>query len=68
MLVLSRKAGEKIVIPDSGVTITILDIKRNRVLLGITAPAETAVYREEVWQRMQNEEAALAQSGWRIAE
>jgi carbon storage regulator len=66
MLVLSRKVGEKVVIPDCGLTITVLAVQGQRVRLGITAPAETAVYREEVWHRGRSpqgeETAALATS------
>ena len=51
MLVLSRKVGEKIVIPDCGVTLTVLGVRGNRVRLGIAAPADTVVHREEVWRR-----------------
>ena len=42
MLVLSRKSGEKIVLPECEVIITILRINRNQVRLGISAPAEMA--------------------------
>jgi carbon storage regulator len=51
MLVLSRKVGEKVVVPDYRVTITVLSVQGGRVRLGISAPAETAVHREEVWRR-----------------
>jgi carbon storage regulator len=50
MLVLSRKPGEQIVLPQCGVTITVCAIKGNTVRLGISAPPEIGVYREEVWQ------------------
>jgi carbon storage regulator len=48
MLVLSRKPGERIVIPHSGLTITVVSVRGKKVRLGITAPADVAVYREEV--------------------
>jgi carbon storage regulator len=51
MLVLSRKCGERIVLPDLSVTVTIVAIKGNRVRLGIAAPAETPVLREELVRR-----------------
>jgi len=51
MLVLSRKLGERILVPDCGLQITVVAVKGNAVRLGITAPAETAVYREEVWRQ-----------------
>ena len=48
MLVLSRRPNEKIVLPGLGITFTVLNVKANRVELGIDAPAEVAVHREEV--------------------
>lgn len=51
MLVLSRKVGEKILVPDREVVVTVVAIEGNRVRLGITAPADVDVYREEIfWQ------------------
>jgi carbon storage regulator len=62
MLVLSRKVGEKVVVPDCGLTITVLAVQGQRVRLGITAPAETAVHREEVWRRGQSPRTEQAAS------
>jgi carbon storage regulator len=56
MLVLSRKNGEAIVMPREGITIRVLEIRGERVRLGILAPAETLVHREEVWARIQTEQ------------
>jgi carbon storage regulator len=56
MLVLSRKVGEKVVVPECGLTLTVLSVQGQRVRLGIAAPAETVVHREEVWLRRQEEE------------
>ncbi len=47
MLVLSRKLGEKIVIGDS-IVLTVVKIDRNQIRLGIEAPANVAIYREEI--------------------
>ena len=47
MLVLSRKLNEKIVI-DGGITVTVVKIDRNQVRLGIEAPGDVSVYREEL--------------------
>jgi len=47
MLVLSRKLGEKIVIGDS-IIVTVVKIDRNQIRLGIEAPHEIPVYREEI--------------------
>ncbi len=48
MLVLSRKVGQRIVLPQCGITITVLGIQGNRVRVGIDAPASIDVFREEV--------------------
>jgi carbon storage regulator len=48
MLLLSRKLGERILVPDCKLAITVVEIKGNAVRLGISAPPEVAVYREEV--------------------
>ena len=47
MLVLSRKLGEKIVIGDN-IVVTVVKIDRNQIRLGIEAPLEVPVYREEI--------------------
>ncbi len=52
MLVLSRKVGESIVLPDCHVTITVLASHGNRIRLGVTAPHDIAVHRKEVWTRI----------------
>jgi carbon storage regulator len=48
MLVLSRRPGERIVIPHCGLTLTVVSVQGNRVRLGIAAPADVAVYWEEI--------------------
>lgn len=48
MLVLSRKRNEKILIADGLIEIIVVDIRGDRVRLGITAPADIPVHREEV--------------------
>ena len=50
MLVLARKLGERIVLPQCGLTITVSAIQGKTVRLAISAPAEIDVYREEVWR------------------
>jgi carbon storage regulator len=52
MLVLSRRIGERIVLPGCGVTVTVLESRGNQVRLGVTAPAGVAVDREEVRRRL----------------
>ncbi len=52
MLVLSRRIGERIVVPDVDVVFTVVSVQGGQVRLGVSAPAEVAVYREEVWRRI----------------
>jgi len=52
MLVLSRKIGERIVLPESGISVVVLRVSGKRVRLGIEAPSGAAVHREEVWERI----------------
>jgi carbon storage regulator len=47
VLVLSRKTGEKILVGD-GITISVVEVRGNRVRLGIEAPAHVAIFREEL--------------------
>lgn len=59
MLVLSRKVGEAIVVPQLGVVFTILETRGEKVKLGIAAPGDVEIFREEVWERIcRNREAA----------
>ena len=52
MLVLSRKKGESIVIGD--ITIVVIDIRGDKVRIGIEAPKETPVFRREVWDAIKS--------------
>lgn len=52
MLVLTRKPGERLVLPQLEVAVTVLAVEGQAVRLGITAPEAVGVYREEVWQRL----------------
>ena len=54
MLVLSRTAGKSIIINDN-VEVTVLGVQGNSVRLGIKAPREVSVHREEIYQRIQEE-------------
>lgn len=57
MLILTRRIGETLVIGED-VTVTVLAVKGGQVRLGVNAPKEVPVHREEIFQRLQPETAA----------
>ena len=59
MLILTRRVGETLMIGDS-VTVTVLGVKGNQVRIGITAPKDVAVHREEIFQRIHKDDAGGA--------
>ena len=58
MLLLTRRPGEKLIINDN-VTVTVLSIKGNQVRIGIEAPRDVKVHREEIYERIVKEREAM---------
>ena len=59
MLILTRRVGEVLMVGDD-ITITVLGVKGNQVRLGVDAPREVAVHREEIYQKVQSGDDAPA--------
>jgi len=62
MLILTRRVGETLMIGDE-VTVTVLGVKGNQVRIGVNAPRDVAVHREEIYERIKREQAEAGQGG-----
>ncbi len=61
MLILTRRVGETLMVGDE-VTVTVLGVKGNQVRIGVNAPKDVSVHREEIYQRIQKEKTDAQQS------
>ena len=62
MLILTRRVGETVMIGNE-VTVTVLGVKGNQVRVGVNAPKDVAVHREEIYERIKREEDHEARTG-----
>ncbi|WP_395342081.1 carbon storage regulator CsrA [Ningiella sp. W23] len=61
MLILTRRVGETLMVGDN-VTVTVLGVKGNQVRIGVNAPKDVSVHREEIYMRIQAEKGQSTQS------
>ncbi len=59
MLIITRRAGERIVLGDD-ITVSVMEVTGNTVRLGVQAPRSLPVYREELWRAIKQENEAAA--------
>jgi carbon storage regulator len=61
MLILTRRVGESLMIGDN-INVTVLGIRGNQVRIGVNAPKDVSVHREEIYERIQQEKAGGSQT------
>jgi carbon storage regulator len=66
MLILTRRVGETVMIGNE-VTVTVLGVKGNQVRIGVNAPKDVAVHREEIYERIKREEDHDSRPGASVA-
>ena len=62
MLILTRRVGETLMIGDN-ISVTVLGVKGNQVRIGVNAPREVSVHREEIYERIKNENEQSSDTG-----
>jgi carbon storage regulator len=67
MLILTRRVGETVMIGNE-VTVTVLGVKGNQVRIGVNAPKDVAVHREEIYERIKREQDPAGASAAKIVD
>jgi carbon storage regulator len=60
MLILTRRVGESLMVGDD-ITVTVLGVKGNQVRIGVNAPRDVAVHREEIFNRIQDDDVSKSE-------